>query len=276
MISVLIMTLNEEECLPACLASLSWCDDIVVLDSFSTDRTVEIAKAAGCRVYQRKFDGEASQKMFGLKQIEYKHEWVYMPDADEITPDDLREEMLAIAADPDRPESFFRARYKNMFMGRWVKHSSLYPTWIVRFCRPDKVRFEREVHMHCTGDGPSGQLKAHFVHYSFNKGMTAWFEKHNRYSVSEARESLRSLRQGKVAWHDMFSSKPEVRRRALKELSFRLPFRPQARFAYMYLFRRGFLDGWQGYHYCRLIACYEYMIVIKMRELQRRERGLSI
>ncbi len=152
-VSVLIMTLNEEANLPACLASLDWCDDIVVLDSFSTDRTVEIARAAGARIYQRAYDTEDRQRMYGLTEIEFRHAWVYTPDADEITPPDLRDEMLAIAADPDRPEVFFKARYKNMFMGRWIRHASLYPTWITRLVRPDRVHFERSVHSRASG-GP--------------------------------------------------------------------------------------------------------------------------
>src|SRR5262245_54927071 len=129
-ISTLIMTLNEEENLPACLRSLTWCDDIVVLDSFSSDRTVEIAREAGARVFQRAWDSELGQRMYGLREVPFKHPWVYTPDADEVTPDDLRDEMLAIAADPERPEALFQARYKNIFMGRWIRRSSLYPTWI--------------------------------------------------------------------------------------------------------------------------------------------------
>ncbi|MCJ8150114.1 glycosyltransferase family 2 protein (plasmid) [Shinella sp. H4-D48] len=275
-ISVLIMTLNEEKNLPACLASLDWCDDIVVLDSYSTDATVEIARAAGARVYQRVHDTESNQRTYGLKEIEYKHPWVYTPDADEVTPPDLRDEMLAIARDQRRPESAFRIRYKNMFMGRWIKHSSLYPTWITRLVRPDRVRYERDAHSRCLTEGPEGRLNAHFIHYSFNKGMNAWYEKHNRYSSSEARETVVSLREKRVPWRDVLSGVPELRRRALKELSMRLPFRPTARFLYMYVLRGGFLDGKEGYHYCRLLAAYEYMIVIKTEELRRREEGLPV
>ncbi|MCE3590493.1 hypothetical protein LXJ59_28305, partial [Escherichia coli] len=91
-----------------------------------------------------------------------------------------------------------------------------------------------------------------------------------------AKESLQILRDRGIPWKDFFSPAPEARRRALKELSYRVPFRPAARVVYMYLLRGGFLDGWQGYHYCRLIAAYEYMIVIKIQEQRRREHGLSI
>lgn len=277
MISVCILTLNEEENLPACLASLSWCDDVVILDSFSTDRTVEIAKAFGARVYQRAYDREDNQRMFALKEIPYSHDWVFMPDADEITTDDLRDEMLAIADDPTRPESFFRIRYKNMFMGRWIKYSSLYPTWMTRFFRPDRIiRFEREEHAIPIGDGPEGRLKAHYLHYSFNKGLRAWYEKHNRYSSSEARETFANLGDGRIQWRKVFSPRAEIRRRGMKELSMRVPFRSLARFVYMYVLRGGFLDGLEGYHYCRLLAAYEYMIVIKTKELQRRAQGLPV
>lgn len=274
-ISVLIMTRNEEVNLPACLASLQWTDDVVVLDSFSTDRTVEIARAAGARVVKRKYDSEDQQRMFGLTKIDFKYPWVYTPDADEVTPDDLRDEMLAIAADPSRPEAMFKARYKNMFLGKWIRHSSLYPTWITRLVRPDRVRFERKVHSVCVADGPTGMLKHHFIHYSFNKGIEAWYDKHNRYSSVEA--ALASKRcEEKLDWADLFSTRADVRRRGLKRLSYRLPFRPALRFFYMYVLRGGFLDGWPGYVYCRLISGYEFMILLKTAELQRRERGLQV
>ncbi|GAA5624393.1 hypothetical protein Brsp04_04292 [Brucella sp. NBRC 12952] len=272
-LSVLIMTRNEEVNLGACLDSLDWCDDIVVLDSFSDDRTVEIARARGARVYQRAYDSEDRQRMYGLTEIEFKHAWVYTPDADEITPDDLKTEMLAITSDPTRPEVFFKARYKNMFMGRWIKHASLYPTWITRLVRPDRVRFERSVHSRASG-GAEGELKAHFIHYSFNKGLEAWYDKHNRYSTVEADLSSNRQLERKIDWRGFFSLKPEPRRRALKSLSYHMPFRPSLRFVYMYLLRGGFLDGKPGYLYCRLLAAYEFMIIVKMEE--RRQSRLQV
>lgn len=275
-VSTLIMTLNEEENLGRCLESLGWCDDIVVLDSFSADRTVEIARAAGARVVQRAWDDEAGQRMYGLKEIEFRHPWVYTPDADEVTPDSLRDEMLAIAADPARPEAIFQARYKNMFMGRWIRRSSLYPTWITRLVRPDLVRFERRVHSRCVSDRPTGRLKSHFIHYSFNKGLSAWYDKHNRYSSVEADLALAGGRRAPVDWRGLVSGDPADRRASVKAIAARLPFRPSLRFLYMYVLRGGFLDGWAGYSYCRMIASYELMIEIKTAERRRRARGLPI
>lgn len=275
-VSALIMTLNEEKNIASCLESLAWCDDVVVLDSGSSDATVEIARRHGARVVDRAYDSECGQRNFGLTGIRYRHRWLYIPDADEVTPDDLRDEMLAIAADPSRRESFFYARYKNMFMGRWIRRSSLYPTWIPRLVCIERVRFERSVHTRCIGETPPGRLKAHFIHYSFNNGLTAWYEKHNRYSQVEARECLEILRHRGIPWSRLFSMATGERRRAVKELALRLPFRPTLRFLYMYVIRAGFLDGWRGFTYCRLLATYEHMIVLKTVELERREKGLSI
>ena len=122
-ISALILTFNEEENLPSCLESLKWCDDIVVFDSLSTDRTVDIAKSAGARVVQRSFDDEKNQREASLK-IHFKYPWVYNPDADEITPPELHDEIIEVVSDPNRKEVAYRVRFKTMFMGRWIRHSS--------------------------------------------------------------------------------------------------------------------------------------------------------
>ena len=274
MISVLILTLNEQANLLACLKSVSWSDDIVVFDSFSSDRTVEIACAAGARVVQRQFDNERDHRTASL-QVGFKYPWVYNPDADEIAPPDLRDEMLRTVADASLKEVAYRVRFKNMFMGRWLKHSSLYPTWVARLFRPDKVRFERSINLRYVFDGPEGRLSSHFEHYSFNKGLDAWIEKHNRYAAHEARESIEALKQ-RLSWKGLYFGDPVERRRFLKEASFRLPFRPTLRFLYMYFWRMGFLDGYPGFTYCRLLAMYERMIVLKMQEIQRREKGLPL
>lgn len=276
-ISILILTQNEEVNLPSCLDSVKWSDDIVVLDSGSTDRTVEIAEAAGARIFVRPFDNERDHRTFSLREISFKYPWVYNPDADEITPNELRNEMLAAVADHSRPEVAFRVRFKSMFMGKWIRHSSLYPTWVMRLFRPEKIRFARTINLEYLADGPVGYLRSHFIHNGFNKGFNAWFEKHNKYSNQEALEAIMHISQSHVDWGGLIAFGDAVRRRrALKHLSFRLPFRPTLRFLYMYLFRLGFLDGWPGFTYCRLMSIYEYMIVLKMKEIKRRGKGLPV
>ena len=266
-ISVLILTLNEERNLEACLRAVSWSDDVVVFDSFSTDRTVEIAKDCGARVIQRHFDNERSHRAASL-QVPFKHSWVFNPDADEIATEELSLEMLSAVATSGRDAAAFRMRRKDMFMGLWIRHSSLYPTWFARLFRPDKIRFERTINLNCIVDGPELRLEQHLLHYSFNKGLDEWLTKHNKYSRAEAFESLQSLKNSPLNWHNVILGDPLQRRRALKEVSFRVPFRPLARFLYMYVARKGFMDGIPGFHFCCLVSFYEYMICLKMRELQ--------
>jgi glycosyltransferase involved in cell wall biosynthesis len=272
MISVLIRTLNEQINLPHCLESLSWCDDIVVLDSGSTDQTVQIAEQAGCRVIERRFADESAQLNWANTQIQYKYPWVYCSDADEVLPSDLVGEMKSIALDTTNTNVAYRLRYKNYFMDRWIKHCGIYPVWVLRLYRPEMVRWERIVNCTPVVQGSIGELKGHFHHYSFRKGLAAWVDKHNKYSTNEAIESLRSLRNRKVPWTEIFQWKdPSLRRLALKELSFRLPCRGFLRFVYMYFFKAGFLDGVPGYHYCRLLSIYEYLIALKISEIRRQE-----
>lgn len=274
MISGLILALNEQDNVSRCLKSLTWCDDVVLFDSLSTDRTADIAKAAGARIVQRPFDNWAAHQNWALENIRFKHGWVYYSDADEVVTPELRDEMLAVVHQAGPEMAAYRVRYKNYFMGRWLRHCGIYPTWILRLFRPERVRWDRLVNPVAKVKGKEGRLQSHFEHYSFNKGLNAWFDKHNRYSAHEAEESLQSLSGSKVSHRALVSGNPAERRRALKELSFRLPCRPLLRFLYMYVARLGFLDGIPGYHYCRLLSIYEYMIVLKMKEIRRREQGL--
>ncbi len=275
-VSILVQTLNEEQNLPICLHSVAFSDDIVVLDSFSTDGTEQVARAAGARFFQRQYDGRAANQNWAVENIRFKHPWVYYTDADEVVTDELREEILRVTGAADRPEVLFRVRFKNMFMGRFLRHSSLYPTWVPRLFRPEKIRWERGANPVAIVDGPEGKLEEHFLHYSFRKGMVDWFAKHNKYSSYEAAETDKELQHRTFRWGDLFAGSPAVRRQALKKLSFRLPGRPLAKFAYMYFLRLGFLDGMAGLHYCLLQSVYEYQIVIKVEELRRQQAGLPL
>ncbi len=275
-VSILILTLDEEQNLPACLESVAWSDDIVVFDSFSSDTTARIARDAGARVFQREFDDFATQRSAALSQVEYKNPWVLIVDADERVPKDLRDEIDDKVASA-RPEmAAFRLRFKNFFYGKWLKYSSLYPTWIVRLVRVGSVSYEnRLVNAHPLVSGETGQLEHHLHHFSYNVGMHRWFNTQNVHSTLEAVE-LQNNKRRTATGLSMFSRDPMQRRRALKNLAFRLPGRPFIVFCYMYFFRLGILEGRPGLTHCTLRAIYEYMIDVKNRELKRRQAGLSI
>jgi len=273
-VSILILTLNEETNIGACLDALAGFDDIVVFDSLSKDRTKDIALAKGARVVERPFDNWAAHQNWAMNNIAFKHPWVFYLDADERMTPELREEILAIARDQGRKEVAYYCGRKNFFLGKWIRHA-MPPGMIMRFFKPGTIRFERLVNPVPVIDGSHGYLRHYFEHYNFSKGITEWFDKHNKYSLFEAMEGMK-LREKPVGLGALFSRDRFERRRALKELSFRMPLRPLVKFLWMYVLKLGFLDGRAGYTYCKLQAMYEYMIVVKMRELARKERGLPV
>lgn len=277
-ISILILTLNEEVNLPDCLRSVAWSDDIVVFDSYSSDKTEEIARAAGARFIQRRFDNYSAHRDYARREITFKHPWVFSIDADERMPTELQNELQQVIRKPDTKDyGAFQLRYKNMFFGRWIKHATLYPTWITRFFRPTHIRYEaRAVNAHPIVQGKLGQLQGHFEHYTFNNGFAHWFDKHNRYSTMEAEETLKALGSTRIDWAGLTSREPIRQRRALKNLSFHLPARPLIKFTYMALARGGILDGCPGITYCLLQAIYEYMIELKVKELRLRADGRPV
>ena len=274
-VSVLILTLNEESNLEACLDALAWCDDVVVYDSMSTDRTVAIAEQRGCRVVRRAFDNWSAHQNWGVTHIDFRHPWVLYVDADERCTDELRQEILRVAR-ADAPEAAFRLRRKDFFMGRWLRHAQLYPTWIVRLFRPERIRYERLVNPVAIVDGPIGELQGHLDHYPFSHGVAHWVARHNRYSDMEAVEAARAAGGARTPVRAVLSADPNERRRALKDLFLRMPARPLVKFVYYYFVRRGFLDGRAGFTYSILQAFYEYLISCKLSELRRREQGLPI
>lgn len=266
-ISILILTLNEEIDLRDCLTSVRWSNDVVVFDSNSTDRTREIASLMGARVFQRAFDNYASQRNHALQDVNFVNPWVYLMDADERIPEDLRDEMLAVVQHAPEDIAVFRLRRKDMFFGRWLRRSSGYPTWASRLVRAGRVWVERVINEELHTTGKTANLNGHFIHLPFNKGIAFWIERHNRYSSMEAaalvQETCRAL-----PWVGIFTIDPVERRKSLKQFAYRLPCRPVLVFVYLYLVRLGFLDGVPGWHYCRLRAVYEYMIDLKVREIK--------
>lgn len=268
MISILILTKNEELDLPGCLESLSWSDDIHVYDSFSSDRTVEIAEAAGATVTQRNFDNWASHQNWGLQNIAFKYPWVYYSDADERTTIEQVREMQEAVKDPGKHVAF-RMRRRDYFMGKWLKHVVPSP-FNIRLFRPEKIRYERMVNPVSKVDGPVGDLEAHFDHYPFSKGISHWIAKHNSYSTLEAQQIMHN-RRDHLEWsvkEAFFAKDKNMRRFHQKELFYSFPARPLIKFILFYFVRRGFLDGYPGLTYALLQSVYEYMIVLKTRELE--------
>lgn len=271
-VSVLILTLNEERDLPACLASVAWCDDIVVLDSYSSDGTEQICRAAGGRFVQRRFDDYSAHRDWARREIEYKHPWVFSLDADERFTPELAQEVREVTATAPAEETMYLVRRKDQFMGRWIRHSSSYPIWFERLCRPERTWMtDRRINEHVATDGLVRRLDGHLLHYPFSKGLSHWLDRHNRYSTMEAQEYLKELGRGRVDWRSLLARDPIARRLALKNLACRLPCRPLAKFLYLGVLRRGLLDGRAGLTYCLLQSLYEYMIELKVEELRQAE-----
>jgi glycosyltransferase involved in cell wall biosynthesis len=274
-VSVLVLTLNEEINIRPCLDSLSWSNDIVVLDSLSQDQTAKVALSLGARVVERRFDNWSSHQNWAMKSIQFVNPWVLYLDADERCSPELRDEVLNRAT-ADSVERAFRMRRKDFFMGRWLKHAQLYPTWLVRLVRPESIRYERLVNPVTVVDGQVGNLREHILHYPFSHGIAHWIARHNNYSDFESQELLKVREGASRSDGKILSSSPVERRRALKSIFFRLPGRPILKFLYYLLWRRGFLDGHAGVTYATLQAIYEYHIDCKYRELIRRKQGLPI
>ena len=271
MISALILTKNEEQDLPSCLASLSWCDDIQIVDSFSTDKTVEIARAAGAHVTQRRFDGYASQRNAGLHEVHYKHPWILILDADEQIPPATAAELRKQATGAAAEVCGFRLRRKDYLYGSWLKNSQISP-YFIRLVRQGKASYHREVNEVLEVNGLVQELDVYFNHYPFSKGITHWFSKHNVYSTMEAERYLDERRQGMAfsLREALLNRDFSQRRYHQKGLFYKLPMRPLIKWFYMMVGRRAFMDGKAGIIYATLQAIYEYMIVLKTDELLRK------
>ena len=267
MISVLILTKNVEQDLPGCLETVRWSDDVHVYDSYSTDRTIEIAQAAGAEVTQRAFDNWSAHQNWGLQNVPFKHPWVFYIDADERMTSELGASVREAVQSPGANVAF-RMQRRDFFLGRWLKHVQTSPFYM-RLFRPEKMRYERLVNPVSIPDGPVGELSGYLDHFPFSKGMRHWLDRHNSYSTLEAQQVISNR-----AAHNAFSIRQAFlakdfneRRYHQKELFYRMPARPLVKFMLLYLAKRGFLDGSAGFTYAVLQSIYEYMIVLKTREL---------
>lgn len=272
MYSVLILTRDEAANIAECIASIP-ADDIIVLDSHSVDDTRTIAAAAGARVFERPFDNYAAQRNAALALPGIRYPWVLMLDADERMTPELHAEILENLGRVGTEIGMFRMRRQDIFLGRWLRRSSGYPTWFGRLLRLGAVRVEREINEEFVTTLGTGALQHHIVHHPFNRGLPYWFERHNRYSTMEA-ATLAAERLRPIAWSALVSRDPMARRKAAKQLIYRMPLRPLLIFAYLYLLRGGFRDGLPGLLFCRMRAVYEAMIDIKAAATAAEQRNV--
>jgi glycosyltransferase involved in cell wall biosynthesis len=279
-ISILIPTRNECGNIRPCIESASFAEEIVVVDSGSNDGTREIAASLGARVVDFEWNGQfPKKKNWALANVPWRHDWVFILDADErITP--VLEASLRRAV--ERPESdgcYVNRRF--WFLDGWLRHCGYFPSWNLRFFRHALGRYEEfsgvsdslsgdnEVHEHVILKGSTRRLEGEMDHYAFPT-IDIWVEKHNRYSNWEARllasgEAMRAAGRSEIA-------PGLLRRRKLKRMASFVPFRSPIRFFYHYVIRGGFLDGYRGYVFCRLMGFYEFLSVAKANELRRAKK----
>jgi len=270
-VSVLVFTMNEEANLPSCLASLGWCDDVVVVDSHSSDRSTQIAEESGAAVYQNRFEGFGTQRNWALSNVPIKHDWILILDADERTPAELVREIDHVIAFSPEEVSAYRVKRRLFLWGRWLRYSGLYPSWVVRLFRKGHVEFANRGHSETQIiSGETRELQHDLIDENL-KSIDQWFERQNRYSRREAEYEMEYERQ-RARWGGLISEDPIERRQTLKRVAWRLPGRALLYFLYSYCWRRGFLEGKDGFVLCMMRALYQAMISVKKYDIRRRSR----
>ncbi len=245
MLSVLLPTFNNEQNIRDCLESVKWADEILVGDSFSTDRTLEIAREYGARIIQHEYVNSAAQKNWAIPQC--AHEWVLQIDTDERLEPGLREEIQATLQHPPDGIDGYRMPFKHHILGKWVRVAGLYPEYHLRLFRREVGRFEdKEVHAHVRVPGQIGTLRHHILHY----GMT---------SISKQLSNL-----------DRYSryQADQLYKRGKRFHWYHLVLRPLAIFGYYYFWQRGFTAGYRGFLISAISATFDFWSHAKLWEIQ--------
>lgn len=280
-VSVLIPAKNEESNLPACLESVARADEVFIVDSQSSDRSIEIAENYGAKVVQFYFNGRwPKKKNWSLDNLPFRNEWVLIVDCDERITPELWDEIAAVIQDPTYNGYYLNRRV--FFLGQWIRYGGKYPDWNLRLFKHKAGRYENlntedipntgdnEVHEHVILEGKVGYLKNDMLHIDF-RDIYHWLERHNRYSNWEARVYYNILTgndESGTIGANLFGDAVQ-RKRFLKKIWVKLPFKPLLRFILFYFIRFGFLDGKAGYIYGRLLSQYEYQIGVKLYELRQ-------
>ena len=272
MISVLILTRNEAQDLPGCLDSVAWSDDIHILDSGSTDDTIDLAQARGAHIATRPFDTYAAQRNAAM-QLPFRHPWVLVLGADERPTPELSVEMQQAVLNVPANVSGFRMRRRDFLWGTWLKHAQMTPFY-VRLLRVGHVHYTRDINEIVEVNGDILELSSPLDHFAFSKGITQWVAKHNGYSTKEA-ELLASGNavHGASIRQALFARNFHERRVAQKAIFYKLPGRPLIKWCYMMFIRGAILDGHAGIMYATLQSFYEYLIEVKCQEIHRQRAG---
>lgn len=268
MISVIILTRNEERDLPRCLNSLRWCDDVHAVDSGSSDETINIARSFGVRIYQHPFASFGAQRNWSLDHCDIKHSWILFLDADEVANESFVEAISKAVADAPDSTAGFYCCWKLIYEDRWLKRCDSFPKWQFRLLRKGRARFTDFGHGQKEADvkGSIEYLAVPYDHYGLSKGIASWLDRHNRYAALEAAARLSTP----IDWRNVFSAHGSKRNQALKPIVSRVPGWPLIRFLVTYIFRLGLLEGRPGFVYCANLAYYEFLIRIKMHEEKMR------
>jgi len=271
--SVVVLTLNEQDNLAACLHSLSYFDDLHVLDSGSSDRTLEIATQHGARVAANPFQSFGQQRNWAHDRLPLRHRWVLHLDADERMTDELREEIRDVIARDDGCLAGYFIAERTFLQGWWLRHAGQYPRYQARLVHADRMRFVD--HGHGQREEtllPLGRLRHAYDHHAFSHGMEHWLRKHAGYALREA-QAMQAM---PVPMHRLLvqslTGDTTHRRRALKLMASRAPMRPLLRWLYILVIRGGFLDGRAGWQYAHMMMVFQQMIDLCMQELQREGR----
>ena len=269
-LTVIIPTFNVEDLIEQAIKSVLWADEILVVDSFSTDETVAIAKKYGVRVLQHEYIYSAKQKNWTIPQAE--NEWILLLDSDEVVTDELRDEITRLLSS-EKIEKYdgFGIGRKHYFLGKFLRWGGRYPLYNIRLFRRSCRYEDRNVHAHIILDkNRMKNLSKDILHYS-DRSLDQFFEKFNRYSTWQANYMMRVYEKGmtKIAWVT-FITNPFYAKAVLKDLWTFIPFTPLIRFIYMYVLRLGFLDGRHGFMIAFFYAFQDYVAKTKYLEMRKK------
>ncbi|WP_255118006.1 glycosyltransferase family 2 protein [Synechococcus sp. HJ21-Hayes] len=268
-----VLCLNEAVNLPRCLASMGWCDELLVLDSGSSDGSQRCAASLGARVLEHRQPGRfliSDQRNWALEHAGLQSTWVLFVDADEEVGPACRAAIQRCIAAPNAAEGYeLTPRY--WFLGRWLKRTQGYPNWHPRLLRRGLLRFEGGVWESFSAGGRVERIPEPYEHYAFSKGIDDWLERHRRYADWEAERITSYLANGDR--HNLGTR----RWLRLRQLTARLwPLRPALRFGQKYALQGGFLEGWQGLLFALLMAGYDLITAVKVIERRRQRQGLPL